>query len=464
MQFSAIEGFVGLLALGTGCGAGSGHGADDDGANRTTSGLASVSGSARAFRVFWPLGAQVEALAAPTAADRGAMAFLKARVNGYHLVLLEGGVLTYWATRPLYCTINFKNLALADARDPSGAPHTVTLDGRAYSAADVDRCQSEKDAADTEAWRAAGSHESRNAFVEALYLGAVERAIANLGLREEQRAGRTLSGSTLVRATDFAYAPAPRDAIAVERLPTVFDFAGRRAGLSFDRVMMYQEPFWQADRGSLLRVPLVPGGSTELAPNGACGFCLPHNTRMVDMLGRAFERAGYPSPAIAINVRAWTARSADELALAARSAHFGGINFEGSARRADAIDATVAGLAWMLEHTSAPISFLIPAWTDGQPAHTNTEAQRDVAVLANLRSYVRSLNAALRASLGLGDRADPLCNDRIALVPGGYGAPLHPQTFPLERVGADGVVRRAGTIAGELAELAEVRREMCRVP
>lgn len=440
----------------------------------------------RKFRILWQVGWQYEDLA-DGGADRQLIANLKDMVDGYRVVARPGGLLSYWPSvpgspvpkRPMPCSISFKRLE-GDETDDEVLPTSITLDGVTYDASVMDQClawHEENFRLMYRQHRESGlvpiGVENLAQFRYLVQMDALNRMVTNLGLREERAAGKMIQGSFLINNQDFSY-DAVSDKIVLNSLPSVMQ-GFSSLNLTPSHYFIYQEPSSQAG-STLLEVPLVPGGQPYVTtPQGFCLSCLPGNSRMVKMLADSFTAAGKVAPKFYINIRSWhLEKSPAVIEEAMKSPNFAGVNFEGSAfklvKDANGVDSMerqnyIKGIIWLLNRfkgTHRHINFLMPNAI--APEKVATEADRDAESLSSTLRYVNEINTRLSKEMGLPAGQNGICHPRLMFIVASYGNPIHPQTFPLNRRNLDGTfARRAGTVAGRIAELNALRKKLCGI-
>lgn len=235
-------------------------------------------------------------------------------------------------------------------------------------------------------------------------------------------------------------------------------------------VMAYQEPYMQAKDNKLLLVPLELGGPTTGLRGQICLVCLPYNVRIVDLLGEGLEAEAIQPPQFFVNSRVWNDEKdpARFLAASQNLTYFKGLNLEtGPNKRIDRLDSNIRSIAFMLYQTNKDVTLLIPTGYGTATDRVDTEQSRDLNAINAFNTFMydvsRKLNDVLRTQYGIKIKSNAICNPRISIIVGGYGNPVHPRTFPINRVDANGnFVRRAGTIGGRIAELHQRRQEFCK--
>jgi hypothetical protein len=390
----------------------------------------------KAFGIFWHLGTQLEDIAD---AKEGSTAWtvigeLKNNVNGYY-VNVHANQLGYWVERPAECAVNF-----ARARDTEGAEAVTQLRQGCDSkfAASLGH-----DAKDRQAARDA-------------YRAALDRVLRNLDLKGEQARGKPVMGEMVLANRDFHYDDAKRE-LSLRYLPTTYCYLSA-AGVSVNSAMVYQSPPFQIKKGSFLLVPRSGSIADVADPRKEA---LPFNLRLVDQLSHAFAEAGAPLSRFAIHVRRWNNRLVKELA-GRKDERLGGVFFEGgteiisSKRRSEPrIENFAEGIAWLLNNSQEKIFLLMPGFWEKDKV-TSTEDRDDL--IPRLRKTVTLLNQKIGEKLDPKPAEPAICNARLTFIPASYGRPVHVKTLPAERNG-----KLAGTVAGEIMLLAQMRREMCGV-
>lgn len=429
-----------------------------------------TAGSPEKFKIIWHVGSAIESIADTPPNQKHILDAIRSRVDGYYfLVLNNGSLLTYWKDRPIQCLINFKNLRWKNEDGAGNAQ--IYLNGESFDKDTQAECSAALLKYQENLWNLSGKKLPFKKFQVALHEDALKRVLANLDIKAEQAAGKKVMAEMILRTGntgDFNYDPNTDKVQLVVRdgqlsLPKSYDFL-RSNGIIANRLMTYQEPRPQSDVGALLRVPLVKGGPTVYPAPGGCSFCLPKNLRVLDLVANALQRENLETPRLAINIRTWdsTYEEAVKKQLASRPSKFDGINVEGNAKKLDkkSYESSIKGVKWMIQNTNLPISFLIPGVLfDGE---TDREEVRDEKYLENFLTYVNELNADLNNALALPPGKNALCNSRLSLIVGSYGAPVHMQTLPLVRRDRNGVkTNRAGTVSTEIIALSNLRTRLC---
>jgi hypothetical protein len=437
------------------------------------------------FKIIWHVGPNSESLA-DAREDDPRIARLRSKVDGYYfLVLAATSTLTYWPERPLHCRMNFRNLERWNQEEKDDPEHFVRLNGVDYGVGHKEGCTQALADYRQKKWEALyGADAARGkkvptigAFVISEHEEALKRVLKNLKIKEEQAAGKTVMSEMILISTDtgpagaFSY-DAARDEISMVRLPKSYGFLAEN-GIHLDRAMTYQEPHTQGlpDHNSLLRVPMNPGEDTSYF-NGQlgtpCRFCLPDNLRMIGMLEDAFSNAQERSPRMAINIRAWNEKKHGEEILKRMGtrdfAKFDGINIEGSDKKMEKASyaTTVKGAAWILQNTKYPISMLIPGSLDRDNNQTNLLVNRDKYAIENLINYVKTFDQQLSAEMKLPTGKHAICDSRMSIIVGGYGAPLHMEPLPLYRRDQNGkLLHPAGTVGMQILVLERFREKLC---
>lgn len=437
-----------------------------------------TSTSSEKFKIIWHIGPNSESIVQASETDRR-LERLRSKVDGYYFLILNtNSLLTYWPERTLPCRMNYNNLNLFDERDSAGTPHSVRLEGVDYYSTYQEECKRDfseyKARKYLEAKSLAGNPKkfpSLELFSAQQNEAALRKVLANLKIKDEQSAGKIImSEMIIVDASgkvggDFIYDPIT-DKITLMNLPKGYSFL-QANGIHLDRAMTYQEPKIQFANGSLLRVPLKPGEDLSwFDGTRLCSFCLPQNLRMIGMLTDAFERADQRTPMMAINIRAWYPehRNIKPLSNTNSFRQFGGINIEGSEKKMDKASyaSSIEGARFILQQTDHPVSLLIPGSLDNDPAQTNKEANRDKYALENLISYVQDFNTELSTAMKLPVGQNAICNPRVSLIVGGYGAPLHMEPLPLfRRDSAGNLTNPAGTTGMQILVLSRFRERLC---
>ncbi|MFO0598682.1 MAG: hypothetical protein U0228_25475 [Myxococcaceae bacterium] len=410
-------------------------------------------GSGGGFKIYWAVNTQLEPLAdvtQPALLDK-----TRARVDGYFLVQLGGGLVSYWPTRPPECALNKKT-----DDDPSTV---LTYDGVTWDAVALRaHCDGLLDAwldqykVDHPEFRKF----TRDALQNVLHAQAFARVITNLHLADEQRAGKKLVSNQLLAEGRWHY-DGPTDTLWLASLPPA-QASLAAAGLSSDSIFTYQEPGMQTDNGNVISVPFADGtGACSATVPQPLNSCLPFNTRMIGLVADAYVALGAPRPKISLNLRTWTDSSPTLVGSARLQPDYSGLFFEGGTK---VLETTIAGqpkiemyadgIAWLLAHSRRDIHLLMPAfWSTADLA---TEATRD-RLPARLKGYLLALDAEVSQRLRLPSGTHALCDSRVVLIPGAYGSPLHPQQLPIARNGGP-----AGTVTGQIAMLSNLRDSLCR--
>lgn len=386
------------------------------------------------FNILWGINTQIEPLADPTATDKAQIRQLQSLVDGYSLNVLNGGLLSYWPSRPYYCAVHKVS--------PQTHESYLVIDNTKYDVASL-RIQ---------------CNQLYHQYVNSLhgqdqrqvYFDAVGRMIRNLNLASQHEAGKIINAQTIVSSRYFSYDPA-RDTIIVKTVPSL-DLLAKNDAIP-DSLFIYQEGTLPEQ---MLQVP------TERS--GPIGY-LPNNTRMVGMISNALRAYQHSVRKLEVNLRKWQPGESPAIVSALNAAASGyvvGINFELGPRGLEQpmrrggtkAEDVASGFAWLLANTTNPVSLLMPAYWPCSDTCTvmNTEDTR-ASLIANEDAFVTKLDQDVRAD---GARTG-LCTDRISLIPGGYGTPIHPRVLPIYTPSG----KLAGTVGGELVELHNLRSRLC---
>jgi hypothetical protein len=287
------------------------------------------------------------------------------------------------------------------------------------------------------------------------YRDALDRVLSNLDLKGEQARGKMIIGQMLLARNDFNYDDARRQ-LSLRRLPSTYCYLNA-AGLSVNNVLAYQEPGFQIRKGTFLLVPRQ--GSRADVADGRFE-ALPFNLTLVEQLNSAFAGAHVPLAQFAINVRRWNERMIRALSAKAPDEHIGGVFFEGGTeiistkrRPVARIDNFAEGIAWLLANSNENVFLLMPGFWEKEAL--TSDSDRD-DIIPRLRKTVTLLNQKIEQHLGSKTGRPAICNARLHFIPGTYGAPAHVKALPAERDG-----KFAGTVAGQILLLAQMRQEMC---
>lgn len=429
---------------------------------------------AEKFKIIWHVGSAIEDMADASAGRIKLLNSIKGHVDGYYfLVLNNGSLLTYWPSRPQECLINYKSLKWKN-QDSDDGVIKLRIDGKLYGEEHKEKCAAELEKYQADLYRLSDKKLSYKEFQISLHENALKRVMKNLDIQGEQAAGKKVMAEMLLRGGDtgdFFYNP-KADKIKLKlnkdgqlSLPKSYEFL-KENGIIADRLMTYQEPRPQSENASLLQIPLEPNGPTDYEPgHGGCSFCLPWNIRVIDLVADAFKKENLNVPRMAVNIRTWN----DDFEkivlkhLRTNPSKFDGINVEGSAKKLDKVsyDRSIEGAAWMLKNTNKPVSFLIP----GYLAEDELDSQdvRDEKYLEHFLEYVTSVNEDLSSALKLPKGQNAICNEKLSLIVGSYGAPLHLEPLPVFRHdGAGNKTHRAGTVTSKILALSKFRDRVCQ--
>jgi hypothetical protein len=397
-----------------------------------------LQGPPRTFRIFWHIGTQMEDLADAGDDARRTIAEVQKHVNGYYITV-HPNQLGYWPTRPAQCAINFMR---AKARIGENAVASLRTDcNRKFTT-----------------WLDSNNNPASGSTAQATYRDALQRALSNLNIKDEQAHGKTVIGQMLLARNNFNYDKTKRQ-LELRRLPTTYCFLNS-AGLSVNNVLAYQEPGFQIRKGTFLSVPDsdLPSQTEDDRSNA-----LPFNLSMIEQLANSFSRADVPLSRFSVNVRRWNGRMIDALRSSDRQNHIGGIFFEGGTeiistkrRPTPRIDNFAEGIAWLLANSEQKIFLLMPGFWEKDEL---TSDQDWDDIIPRLRTTVAMLDQKIGQNLKLSPTEHAICNERLSFIPGTYGSPSHVKPLPAERNG-----KPAGTVAGQIMLLAQMRHELCGTP
>jgi hypothetical protein len=385
-------------------------------------------GSRQAFKIFWHVGTEMEALAEAdrSASTRAEIDRVRKNVDGYYITV-QPHQLGFWPGRPPECALNFMR-----ARNRLGKEQVAEL---------RQNCQR----------RFLASIESQGADPQEVYLDALRRTLDALNVKRDQADGKPVIGQMLLARRDFA-----RDAagqLTLRTLPTTFCYLNA-AGISVNNVMAYQEPSVQREAGNLFAPNTTPGGP---APRSA----LPYNLEILDTVADAFARAGIPLTRFSVDVRLWNESMIKALQSADRK-HLGGVFFEGGTGTISAkgkpgrIDNFAEGMAWLLANTDYKIFVLMPGFWERQEVKSDEDFDD---IIPRLQQMIVLLDQKIAGRMGSDKPQHPICNARIHLIPANYGNPVHVPPLPPERNGHE-----AGTVTGQIMLLAKLRHALCGAP
>ncbi len=418
------------------------------------------------FKIYWGFNTKYEQIAdmQPDSPEARDVAKLKSIVDGYFINVNTGGRLSYWPKRPYECGVNDKtqvdpNLTLTYKKTIDGTTTTVTeLVDDIIARCTTQMYEDNKVYAASAGYKQVGKQYNGRQAQPFIARQAWERVVKNLGLADEIVAGKDVQSEMILGTRNFEYSSS-NDTLSIVKDPTgefvLPDSYGylRSHGATPTSVLSYQEPSRQEPNGSLLKIPLVPGGS---------GYeVLPKNGRILNLVGDAFKAVGMKSPLLKVNVRRWTSSSPSDMQVAVNSKYFGAANFEGGTSRIGEklgsgqteIDNFAEGMVWFLKNTSGDklVTVLMPPYITEEEIIGDQDAA-DKAQIGRIKQYIRELNTAMIAhgySVGV-------CTDRMIFISGGYGKWLHPNILPIARNG-----HNAGTVSGQIATLNDMRTELC---
>ncbi len=447
-------------------------------------GVSVVGSSPNQFKIIWQLSTQIEPIA--DAKDDSArmkqLESLKEKVDGYNIVSLSGNSLfTYWPGRPYKCAFNnkfdedFLELEYDDSDYVSGSDQPLTFDLAEFKnkkelvkTIDIktleSKCRQARNAYMNKRFEEKKDYYksigvTRKTFEDYLHAQALQRVIKNLDLKGEQRKGKIVNNNMNFSSKAFSYSSST-DTVSIPLEDGKPHYSnGYQALLDAGIVskgpsMIYEEPSIQKRTGTSLYVPMTPGG-TNYRP-------LPENTRILTLVGHAFEKTGVPAPDLMLNIRKWNATTSPRMIEAAmKSPYFGGVNFEGGTRNFVRVykngqtkfENNAQGVAWMLKNTTTNIHLLMPAYWELEQVAT-IKGQNTLPV--RVADFVRKLNAEINRINGAPDTARPVCDPRLRFVAASYGFPFAPRQFPLKEGG-----EYASTVSAEIVALNNVRKELC---
>jgi hypothetical protein len=399
------------------------------------------------YRIFWQLSTQIEGLA-DAAGNPDAMADIKevrGLADGYFVNALLGGPLIYWPTRPKECTLNFKRIAEGDAIEVDGETFDFEQGGPAGRAACLAKQRSFLE----------DQSDARNPSVD-VQAKALARAFRNVDLAGEQKRGKPVWGEVNIRNTDFTY-DKQADRVSMTRLPGTYCVLAA-SGIAPNALFIYQEPKSQVERDKFLWIPRR-NNRGELAFTKPRLDKIPENAHAFGKIAEAFDAANLPVGGFRANIRRWnerrTPRMVEDLVAVPQ---FGGFNFEGGTRMLADEKKTpehlIKGITHILTTTNRDISLLMPGYWDRDMVGSEEEIDTQVT---RLRQLVTTVNAGLNAALKLPKGQNAICNERLVLIVGSYGRPVHVKPLPIRR--GDG--KLAGTVAGQIRMLADLRGELC---
>jgi hypothetical protein len=401
----------------------------------------------RRFNIVWHINTNVESLADPTPEQKSQIGQLRSLVNGYSFTFLAGGRTAYWPGRPDYCSIDKE-------RPWANTVNYMVLDGAKRQLAGDSGLRTLCDRLFQQyADKIGGDAQERRA-----YLDAVGRVIHNLNLASEHAAGKTINARAIVNSASFSYSPSS-DTVTVNSIPSLNVLA--KSGIAVDSLFVYQEGAVFLKR--MLQVPTTRGGQDV-------GY-LPENAHLLGLLNTALHAYGHPVSQLQVNVRRWNGIRSPAMVndLDGVATNFAvGFTFEGGVgalyRKFGAqwnVDNEAEGIGWILSNANNDVQVLMPAYwpcNDQTDAAGDTCTQTDnedtrAALITDLDKFVTRLDSDLHAE-GI---SGGVCTSRLSLIPGAYGAPMHPYTLPLYAPSG----RPAGTVGGEIVELHNLRTRLC---
>ncbi len=442
VALTAAVGFLGLAGFGNPAIA-----AENSCAVAQYAGLAAPAkqprGPEKQFRIFWQISTLIEGLADAAGNDQ-TMATIKTATeltDGYFITVLLAGPLTYWPDRTNDCSLNFRRIAEGESIEFNGQNYDFEEGGSAGK----DECN-RKQQEYLEA-KEGGKSEKQ------VQIAALKRVFANLDLAGEQKRGKPVWGATLIRNTEFTYDKAA-DKVEMTAVPETYCLLFE-SGLPPNGMMIYQEPRAQVKNEKFLRIP-------RLTKNGKLVYgkpivdIIPENTHAFDLIAKAFAGATVPSGELRGNIRRWKEpRSSRAAAELAKIEQFGGFNFEGGARMLTdpkkTVENLVEGMSWILANTDRDISLLMPGYWDSDQVGSEDEID---TLPGRMRDLLLKINTQLSAKL---KQQNPICSNRIVLIVGSYGNPVHVAPLPMYRESG----KLAGTVTGQIKFLSEVRKEIC---
>ena len=137
---------------------------------------------------------------------------------------------------------------------------------------------------------------------------------------------------------------------------------------------------------------------------------------------------------------------------------FGGFNFEGGTGMLldskKSPQPLIEGVSWLLANTDRDISLLMPGYWPRDMI--GNEAEIDT-LIDRVRHFVSVVNSGVNAKMNLPKGQNALCNNRLVLIVGSYGQPVHVKPLPIRR--EDG--KLAATVTGQIKLLSDIRQELC---
>lgn len=399
------------------------------------------------FRIFWQIATQIEDLA--DAEGRGdAMADIKAAAamaDGYYIAALLSGPLTYWPDRPPQCALNFRRVSKNDQIEVDGEIYNFEEDG------DTERKKCRDAQAEFVSRQSASPPNVRDVQIDAL-----NRVFRNLDLAGEQKRGKPVWGSTLVRADDFSY-DKDADRVVMKELPDTYCIMNAY-GITLNGQLVYQEPHIQQKKDQFVWIPRRNKKGKLVYAQKALVDALPLNTRAFDLIGDAFTDARVPVSNMRANVRRWNARRSPRMVQElAAIPEIGGFNFEGGSRIISSerrvVENFAQGMSWILKNTDRDISLLMPGFWSRDMIGNDDEIDE---LTDRVRATVLQLNAKLTTAMGLPEGKNAICTSRMTLIVGSYGQPINVKPLPMMRKG-----RPAGTVTGQIKLLSDIRKELC---
>ena len=402
----------------------------------------------KGFRIFWHISTQIEDLA-DAGSDPQALADIRQTQNltdGYFINVLINGPGIYWPGRPKECVLNFMRIGAGDKLDVLG--DTLEFDERGKAVRQ--RCKQEQEKFLGQSGYAADDSQG-------LQFDALRKTAANLDLRTEAGRGKDITAVLVLSTADMDYREAS-DTVKLKKLPNAI-CSLNSLGITPNGLMVYQEPSVQLNNGTFLWVSR-PQPSGKLARSAEPrADKIPDNSRVFKLVHQAFAADTVPVGGMYPNLRVWNRRTPELARRLAAMPEIAGFNFEGGpglmALQARKIGNYATGIAWILANTGKNASLLMPGYWDRNDIGSLDEID---TLIGRLRAFILQMNQDISAAMGLPKGQNGICNNRIILIPGSYGRPLHVKTLPSERNG-----HLAGTVTGEIRLLAQMRKELCGV-
>ncbi len=401
-----------------------------------------------AFRVFWQVSTQIEDLADAESIPGAIDDIREAQklTDGYFITTLLAGPLVYWPTRPEKCRLNFKRLNKGDSIELDGETFTFEEGGQVGREACFE--------AQEEFVRSGGPEADTVAEVQ---LAALDRVFRNLRLSEEQRAGKPIWGSSIIRATEFFYDKA-NDDVTMKELPNTYCVMNS-LGITLNDLMIYQEPRIQLQRDIYLWIPRKNRrGELVYSKNPALDK-LPENTHAFDRVTESFVEAGVPTAGFRANLRRWNSkRSPVQVRELLANPVFSGFNFEGGTGilpdGKNVIDNYVEGIAWILTNTQSNVSLVMPGYWSREMVGNDAEID---TLLPRVKLLLTTLNDKLGEAMKLPKGQNAICTSRLTFVVGSYGQPVHVKPLPMRRPSG----KLAGTVTGQIKFINDFRKDLC---